>query len=304
MTDTGNFNTPKSAGETPGTPNPAGSQTTPAYRDPSTVPGAAPYPALDDWNARASRPRDFDFDFDDFDDEDDGDEDDSWLTPVADAVRSNPVGTALMVAGIALMFAPKLDRGAGRKRYRALRAESASQWSHYRSNAMDYTKSLRDRITDGTHDMTEDARSRVIAARQKALDAASETGDYLRHGQERAQSAIEHNPLLAGSLALAAGAAIGASLPHTRMEDRRFGALSDRLMEEAHSIYETEREKLYAAAHAAVDEMRDIATETVRDVKDALPDGQDASETVKKTARDGADRVAKAARNAADEKKG
>lgn len=247
-------------------------------------------------------------DFDLADDSYDEDHDDeSWLAPVTETVRANPVGTALTVAGIALLLAPSVDRSTVRKQYRRARDAGSAQMSHYRSKAAhyrskadNYTSALRDRISEGTHDMSDAARERVIAARKRALASASETGDYLRHGQERAQTAMQDNPLMAGALALAAGAALGAALPRTRMEDSRFGAMSERLMDEARAVYEKERAMITAGARAATDEMREMATEAVQDTRDALPDGEEAVERVKMTARDGAKRVSDAAREGAE----
>jgi hypothetical protein len=141
---------------------------------------------------------------------------------------------------------------------------------------------------------------RTIAARERALDHADElrarAGSAARRGTREAQAGIEEHPLLAGTLALALGAALGAALPRTRFEDSRLGGLSDRLMREAEDIYEREREMIAGAAQGAWSEVRRMATETAQDARDAIPDGQQAVEEAESHLREGSARIVEGAR--------
>lgn len=155
--------------------------------------------------------------------------------------------------------------------------EAASDASHTARDRMhstaetarDRAASLRDRLAEGTEDLTEEGRARVIAARQKVHDARDAAMSQARKGQARATDLFEEQPLIAGALALAVGAAIGAALPRTRFEDEHFGEQSDAMMRDAERIFSEEREKVSAVAGAAMDEARDIADETRSSVEDA-----------------------------------
>ena len=92
------------------------------------------------------------------------------------------------------------------------------------------------------------AGSRAGAAARGAGSYASDAGHYaadagrrVGRGAERAVSdardglmdALEREPLIVGALGLAIGAAIGAMLPSTRIEDETFGKARDDLKDEA-----------------------------------------------------------------------
>jgi hypothetical protein len=173
---------------------------------------------------------------------------------LVDTIRKHPVGTAMIVAGgVALLMAPRAARSPDVKRAARQAGTEAQQAADtVRTKAGD----LRARVEDGTAEMTEEARDRVIAARRKALAAADraaeEAGKGARRGSAQTREAIRAHPLLAGTLALAAGAVLGASLPRSRTEDEHLGAMADRLGREAQQVYRQERDRLMAAAAAAV----------------------------------------------------
>jgi hypothetical protein len=72
--------------------------------------------------------------------------------------------------------------------------------------------------------------------------------------------------------AMAAGAAVGAMLPHTEREDRTLGAWRNAMFEEAERIFRQERDKLGAVASATVDEARSILKEAVGGPAEGEPD--------------------------------
>lgn len=115
---------------------------------------------------------------------------------------------------------------------------------------------LRERLAEGTEHFSEEARDRIIAARQSAVEARDAAMSYARQGRERAVDIFEEQPLIAGALAVALGAALGAALPRSRVEDEYFGDQSDHLMEEAERIFAEEKEKLGKVATAATDEAK------------------------------------------------
>ena len=120
------------------------------------------------------------------------------------------------------------------------------------------------------------AGSRAGAAARGAGSYASDAGHYaadagrrVGRGAERAVSdardglmeALEREPLIVGALGLAIGAAIGAMLPSTRIEDETFGKTRDDLKDEAvrgmKRGYEGVKDvaaESYAAARKSADE--------------------------------------------------
>jgi len=125
---------------------------------------------------------------------------------------------------------------------------------------------LMSRMHEGTQDMTEEARQRVIAAREAAYNAQRQVEDMMRRGQREMADMFSSQPLVVGALAMAAGAAIGGLLPRTDMEDAAMGDERDRLFDEAERIYRQEREKAGAVLGAATS----AATEVLREARDEI----------------------------------
>lgn len=124
---------------------------------------------------------------------------------------------------------------------------------------------MRERLAHGTEALGTEARERVIAARRRAVLArqkmSESAGRNWKAGRETAVGMFEDNPLIAGALAIAAGAALAAALPSTRKEDELFGGYSDDLMDEAERVYLEELDKAERVGRAALDETRKIVEE-------------------------------------------
>ncbi len=291
---------------------------------------------------------------DHFEDLDDDEHDDGWAEglgrglarrgsgighAVIETARRNPVGTALAAAGVALMFAPRVERDDVRHAVRTARqrAEAAGLRgrARARSRVAPYERRMREgadaaqrrmerardemsrrydrlrgHVEAGTEEMSSEARNRVVAARMRAMEArdrfldasdrARHRADHaLRDGSESAREAYRDHPLLVGTLAAALGAAVGAALPRSRFEDDRLGDLSARLMDEAEEIYRHERARIADAARGALNEAREMATETVESARQSIPDGEDVVREAEHRLRQGAARVAEGAQSGA-----
>ena len=181
----------------------------------------------------------------------------------------------------------------------------------------DRSKDVAAQLSEGTERMSAEARERVIAARERAILAGESLrragGDVNRRAREGADKAVdffEDNPLVAGALALAAGALAASSLPRTQFEDEHFGEHSDRLYDEAEALFQEERAKVERVAGAALDEARTVGEELRRDadaasrqIKDAAdretPGEGSAAEAAVDRAEDAGKRIADAAREKA-----
>jgi hypothetical protein len=247
---------------------------------------------------------------------------------IMDTARRNPVGTALTAAGVALLFAPRVERddaarayGRARDRVRdmadratpeaeALTARAKAQAEAAEQAAEDRIEAFRDRIEEGTEELGEAARARVVAARRRAIEArdraAEAAGGVERRAEETARAgasdlraAYQEHPLMAGALAVAAGAALGAALPRTRAEDAHLGEMAQRLTTEAEELVRRERDRALGAADGALQETREMTGEAAEALRARMPRGDEAVEAAEEALRESADRMAERARRGA-----
>ena len=71
-----------------------------------------------------------------------------------------------------------------------------------------HTAQLRERIAEGTEDLPEEARQRVIAARRKAVDAIENARDKAADGARQGVDYVKDHPMVVGGAALALGATV------------------------------------------------------------------------------------------------
>lgn len=128
-----------------------------------------------------------------------------------------------------------------------------------------FTDDMRASFLDGLDGLSEAARDRIVTAREAAYLARLRAGQSARGGARETGRLISEHPTIAGVLAMALGAAFAAALPRTRVEDRSFGAESDRLMEAAARLLREERDRMGQVASGVADELKS----SVRDAADA-----------------------------------
>ncbi|MCL3883904.1 DUF3618 domain-containing protein [Marivita sp. GX14005] len=183
------------------------------------------------------------------------------------------------------------------------RAQDAAGTAKHRaqdaaSRARARAERYRRKLAQGTEDLSDEARQRVIAARERAMDARDRAMRQARRGADRAADLFEEQPMIGGAIALAIGAALGAALPRSDMEDRYMGEQSDALMDEAERIFEEETQKLRKVADAAADEAGKVARETKRELDDKASSDTAADAAADKAKKAG-ERVADAAKSEA-----
>ena len=152
---------------------------------------------------------------------------------------------------------------------------------------------MRERLAHGTEDLSEEGRRRVVAAREKAMEARHHLARQWSRQRRAASGMYDRQPLAAGALAFAAGAALAAALPRTRTEDAYLGEYSDELMQEAERIFEEERAKVGRVARATADEAKTVLNEKADEAKQGVKAAQG-------EAREGAERVANRAKEEAE----
>jgi ElaB/YqjD/DUF883 family membrane-anchored ribosome-binding protein len=111
---------------------------------------------------------------------------------------------------------------------------------------------------------SDEVRERVAMARKHAWRNARQAGAAAAHRTRevthRAGELVERYPLSVMALGVAAGAALGTTLPETRREHELMGEASDDLKKRARSRYEAEKARAVDSAAAA----RDAALEKAR----------------------------------------
>jgi ElaB/YqjD/DUF883 family membrane-anchored ribosome-binding protein len=135
-----------------------------------------------------------------------------------------------------------------------------------------FTSDLKDRLSAGLDNLPPESRDRILAARERAYQAmlqAEQTGREVIRDPGRA---LEEHPLVAGAVAFAVGAAVGAALPSTDVENRTFGSERDRLMSDAAQMLREERGRAMQLAGSLGQEVKAAARETVEAVADTARD--------------------------------
>lgn len=159
---------------------------------------------------------------------------------------------------------------------------------------------LRDRVAEGTEELSDEARRRVIAAREAAIDAWSEIERSSKRSARQAADLFEDQPLIAGALALAVGAALGSALPRSKAEDDAVGEQRDKLFAEASRIYDEERSKVVKTAKSVARETKAAASDLKNSLDGKAPGNKTAAEAVGDELESAAKRVSRKAASEAD----
>ena len=101
---------------------------------------------------------------------------------------------------------------------------------------------LRARIAEGTENLAEEGKARVIEARRAAVAAAETAVDSVKAKARPAIASVEENPWVYGGIALALGAAIGGAMLYRRSEDEARRHRND-VFAEADRIWREEAER-------------------------------------------------------------
>lgn len=135
----------------------------------------------------------------------------------------------------------------------------------------------------------------VAGARDKVADASASLGDLghsagTRAGElgERAQRSfaqvLEREPLLLGAAGLLVGAAIGAALPSTDLEDRMVGPVRDMILDKGKDLAQTGLHQAGDVAQTAYDALK-------TELQDSADSGGSPAERVEEAVRAGVDAV-------------
>lgn len=206
-------------------------------------------------------------------------------------VRDNPLGLALVGAGIACMAA-----GVPGPASRSGVTGGARPGSHAVGMPPANGGAIRDtaaEIGDRASAAVSATGDRLSATTSAAAGLARETGDRTREAvrsiEDEVSGVLRREPLVVGAIGLAIGAAIGALLPESRFEERQLGPLKDRVRQTGSEAVKgavgEARAVAAAAGHAAMDKAeRDGLFVSEDEARRAERVGKAADRTLGKTA--------------------
>lgn len=192
-----------------------------------------------------------------------------------DRVKANPLGAALVGAGLYLLLRNQHDDVP----YYDTRYSADFDAYPDRYNAQGAYRDFDfDHGSDGGSKMA-DAKDRVAGAmddvRERASHVAESAADGARRLRDRAASRahvastqgrdlLMDNPLVGGLAAVALGALVGALLPETERENEWLGDASDRVTDRIGEVARTGADQAMHVASAVATAAKDAATETAR----------------------------------------
>lgn len=189
---------------------------------------------------------------------------------ILDTVKSNPVPAGMIGLGVAMLFMNRGKQGQGDRRfasssagyrgYQSFDYGSSLPGDHGYNRRSSWEPQEWDRRSSGSNPM-ERAGQTVAGAAGSAGETMSNAADeagrrvsefadtvgetageipqqagyYVQQGSSQIRRFIDENPLGAGVIAVAAGAAIGMLLPTTDMERQTIGQARDQVVEQAES---------------------------------------------------------------------
>lgn len=220
---------------------------------------------------------------------------------MAEVVRGNSVPLALMGLGLGWLVLSSVRSGASnRKQGNAGEAYGAAEGlgygatgygaygaSGYPTSGYSGEYSGDDSTMAGARRRAQDVASRagrmVGDARERAGEMASQAREQLsgvsgrmrdQAGDiaERSRHMFQDHPLMLGTMALVVGAAIGASLPRSRAEDRMYGDTRKDLLRSASEAGRETFEKAKRVAARAAEVTRDEGVQALERVREATRD--------------------------------
>jgi hypothetical protein len=213
--------------------------------------------------------------------------------------KENPMPLAVMGLGLAwLMTSSGKKQSYGyasyeprsfeteRSRYGASSAADGigEKVSDLAAGAKSTLSDAKDRIAGVGAAVGERGRSAAHGLSSAAHSAAEKASQYGGQARQTFSRTLEGEPLLIGAIGLAVGAAIGAALPHTDLEDRKLGPLRDKALERGKDLAQGAMQQAGDVAQAAYGSVKDeLANTDGGELKDRV---QSAAKSAVQAARD------------------
>jgi hypothetical protein len=237
---------------------------------------------------------------------------------IGEVIRDNPVPVALIGMGLGWLLLSKSGATdyAGRRlsdaashagdRVKSWKSQAEERYAHARTKGeesgeganeppqpglFDRAKGLASSAAEKAGSYVPDVRGSARQVWDKASPYLDSTGRRVFSAQRSVGGIVEQHPLAVGALAFAAGIAIAAALPSTRIEDEWIGDTRDDLWKQAESAGRDMFDRAQEVAKTAADVAVESAREAIKEVSDE----------VQTVARDAVDKTASATREAAQQ---
>jgi hypothetical protein len=214
--------------------------------------------------------------------------------------RPAPVGTQASDVALDDEWAQEIDRlrATASDRLHALEAEAAEKADDARDYVSerahmvsDFASDLRAKLGAGLADLSDEARDKVLKAREAALSARLSAQDAAASAGRSGKQMAKDHPLIATALGIAIGAVIVKAMPKPDLTGTPLESHADRLLREARAIYAEEKARARDLAARVSGELRKTAAEAS---DQAVELGQDLSDRI---ARELAAEASRAAQN-------
>lgn len=153
-------------------------------------------------------------------------------------------------------------------------------------DALGYKADVKTRTKESISGKAQSVKEKLVGASDSVSDRTPDA-DQLKHQAVRAKGVAQENPIGLAIGSLAVGFVAGLLIPASRMEDEKFGQVSDQVMDK---VKETGQEALEHGKEVAQDAVQS-AQETVKE------SGQQHAEELKSSAQDNAQQVAGSAQS-------
>ncbi|SEW19348.1 Protein of unknown function [Cognatiyoonia koreensis] len=183
-----------------------------------------------------------------------------FIQKALQSAKDNPVAVAVIGAGIAMLTlgTSKQDDEKGTAwRINGEADPVRTKIAQAKHQVTQTAAQMRDALYDGTANLGDAARARVIEARKKALDAQVKIEQAGNAVKTRSSNAFDANPLAICAGVAAAGALIAITLPRTKIEDDTFGDYRDALVDQAEAVFRQEVDRVAAQGREAMDAAQD-----------------------------------------------
>ena len=185
------------------------------------------------------------------------------ISKFMEQAKENPMPLAVMGLGLAWLMSSSGRRSRSSSfdepRSFADRAQTGLGGASHDlgEKAADMVSGMRDKLAGAAGAASDGGRSAADSVASATRAAIGRAGDYRDQAQRTFSRVLESEPLLIGAVGLIVGAAIGAALPHTELEDHAVGPLRDKLFDKGKDLAQEGLQQVGGAAQAAYDSVKD-----------------------------------------------
>jgi ElaB/YqjD/DUF883 family membrane-anchored ribosome-binding protein len=189
---------------------------------------------------------------------------------IANVIRENPVQAAIVAAGIGWMLMKNRDRDSGQRYgydrdydYRDRGEPNVAQRAM--SGASSVVEDAASGVKEIAHDVAERAQDVAHDVSEKAKSATDRVTYKTRSTMRQIEDRYQDSPIALGAFAVAAGLAIGFSMPTSRKEAQIMGGVRDELVDKAKEQLAETTEKVENVVDRAAPQVRNVVRDAARE---------------------------------------